>query len=157
MLPPASVGIIRACIDRIGATMHCNAKTFGKPIAEHQLIQQMIAQMQQDLDIGELLVWKAGTLKNRGVSAIHAKPAWPNGSAPRPPAAPPTTRSRFTGPMDIRTSINVERHLRNTKSAVIYEGTTQIHTLMQAAYTLGKRQDRPLRCPMPAYDADAWQ
>ena len=51
----------------------------------------------------------------------------------------------------------MERHLRNTKSAVIYEGTSQIHTLMQAAYTLGMREDRPLRCPMPAYDPDSWQ
>ncbi len=51
---------------------------------------------------------------------------------------------------------NVERHLRNSKSAVIYEGTSQIHTLMQAAYALGMRQDKPLRCPMPAYDAEAW-
>lgn len=51
---------------------------------------------------------------------------------------------------------NVERHLRNTKSAVIYEGTSQIHTLLQAAYVLGWREDRALRCPMPAYDAEAW-
>ena len=52
---------------------------------------------------------------------------------------------------------NVERHLRNSKSAVIYEGTSQIHTLVQASYALGEREDRPMRCEMPAYDAVAWQ
>ncbi|RME57539.1 MAG: acyl-CoA dehydrogenase, partial [Caldilineae bacterium] len=51
---------------------------------------------------------------------------------------------------------NVERHLRNTKSAVIYEGTSQIHTLLQAAYALGIREDKPIRCPLPAYDPDIW-
>src|SRR5438552_1815179 len=45
----------------------------------------------------------------------------------------------------------VERYLRNAKAAVIYEGTSQLHTLIQADYALGYREDRPLRCePWPA-------
>ena len=40
----------------------------------------------------------------------------------------------------------VERYLRNAKAAVIYEGTSQLHTLIQADYALGYREDRPLRC-----------
>jgi len=40
---------------------------------------------------------------------------------------------------------NVERYLRNSKGAVIYEGTSEIHQLMQAGYKLSARQDRPLR------------
>jgi glutaryl-CoA dehydrogenase (non-decarboxylating) len=34
---------------------------------------------------------------------------------------------------------------------VIYEGTREIHTLMQADYALGYRVDRPLRCDLPTY------
>ena len=41
----------------------------------------------------------------------------------------------------------VERYLRNSKGSVIYEGTSQIHTLMQADYLLGYRKDKPLRMP----------
>ena len=45
----------------------------------------------------------------------------------------------------------VERYLRNSKAAVIYEGTSQLHTLIQADYALGYREDRPIRCePWPA-------
>ena len=34
---------------------------------------------------------------------------------------------------------------------MIYEGTSQLHTLIQADYALGYREDRPLRCePWPA-------
>ena len=52
---------------------------------------------------------------------------------------------------------DVERYLRNSKGAVIYEGTREIHQLMQGQYALGYREDRPLRCELPAYDPDIWQ
>jgi alkylation response protein AidB-like acyl-CoA dehydrogenase len=51
---------------------------------------------------------------------------------------------------------DVERYLRNGKGAVLYEGTSEIHQLMQAEYAFGFRQDRPLRCELPAYDAEVW-
>jgi glutaryl-CoA dehydrogenase (non-decarboxylating) len=35
---------------------------------------------------------------------------------------------------------------------VIYEGTSEIHQIMQADYEMGYRQDKPLRCELPAYD-----
>ena len=50
---------------------------------------------------------------------------------------------------------DVERFLRNAKGACIYEGSSQIHTLLQAQYALGYRKDRPLRRELPAYDPDA--
>jgi glutaryl-CoA dehydrogenase (non-decarboxylating) len=34
---------------------------------------------------------------------------------------------------------------------VIYEGTREIHTIMQADYVLGFRQDKPLRCELPGH------
>ncbi|MGD2158939.1 MAG: acyl-CoA dehydrogenase family protein, partial [Anaerolineales bacterium] len=52
---------------------------------------------------------------------------------------------------------DVERYLRNSKGAVIYEGSNEIQRLIQASYALGDREDKPLRCEMPAYDPDLWQ
>jgi alkylation response protein AidB-like acyl-CoA dehydrogenase len=52
---------------------------------------------------------------------------------------------------------DVERYLRNSKGAVIYEGTSEIQQLIQADFALGYRHDRPLRCELPAYDAEYWQ
>ena len=46
----------------------------------------------------------------------------------------------------------VGRFYRNCKGAVIYEGTREIHKLMQADYLLGYRVDRPTRCELPAHD-----
>ena len=46
----------------------------------------------------------------------------------------------------------VGRFYRNCKGAVIYEGTREIHKIMQADYVLGFRQDRPTRCELPGMD-----
>ncbi len=43
--------------------------------------------------------------------------------------------------------------LRNARGAVIYEGTREIHQLVQASYALGYRVDKPLRCPQPPAQA----
>ena len=48
----------------------------------------------------------------------------------------------------------VGRFYRNCKGAVIYEGTREIHTLMQADYVLGLRHDKPTRCELPPSAAD---
>jgi alkylation response protein AidB-like acyl-CoA dehydrogenase len=51
----------------------------------------------------------------------------------------------------------VERYLRNAKGAIIYEGTSEIHQLIQAGYALEYRDDPGLRCELPAYNAESWQ
>ncbi|MER3632377.1 MAG: butyryl-CoA dehydrogenase, partial [Blastocatellia bacterium] len=45
----------------------------------------------------------------------------------------------------------VERYLRNCKAAVIYEGTRDIHTLMQADWALGLKKEKPARVKLPPY------
>lgn len=150
-----AVGIIKACLEesiRYGR----ERKTFGKPIVSYQLVQQMLANMQQSIDIGELLVWKAGWLKNQGIRNTQetSMAKWYCTEAARRAA---DDAVQIHGAYGYSDEYNVERHLRNTKSAVIYEGTTQIHTLMQAAYALGERKDKPMRCEMPAYDPEYWE
>ena len=45
----------------------------------------------------------------------------------------------------------VARYLRNSKAPVIYEGTREIHTIMQADYVFGRREDKKLRCMLPSW------
>jgi hypothetical protein len=47
--------------------------------------------------------------------------------------------------------------MRNARGAMIYEGSNEIQTLIQADYALGWRRDKPLRCEMPAYSVEDWQ
>jgi alkylation response protein AidB-like acyl-CoA dehydrogenase len=149
-----AVGIIKACLEE-SARYAKERQAFGKPIADYQLVQQMIAKMQQSLDIGQLLVWKAGWLKNQGIRNTRetSMAKWYCTEAARRAA---DDAVQIHGAYGYSDEYNVERHLRNSKSAVIYEGTSQIHTLMQAAYALGDRRDKPLRCELPAYDPELW-
>jgi glutaryl-CoA dehydrogenase (non-decarboxylating) len=149
-----AVGVIKACLE--DSVRYAKERmTFGRPIASYQLVQQMIANMQQSLDIGQLLVWKAGWLKNQGVRNTRetSMAKWYCTEAARRAA---DEAVQIHGAYGYSDEYNVERHLRNTKSAVIYEGTSQIHTLMQAAYAMGDRRDKPIRCELPAYDPEVW-
>ena len=47
-------------------------------------------------------------------------------------------------------SVASERATGDRKSAVVYEGTREIHSLMLADDLLGYRVDRPTRCELPA-------
>ena len=150
-----AVGIMKACLEE-SISYAKERKTFGKPIAEYQLVQQMMAHMQQSIDIGELLVWKAGWLKNQGIRNTRetSMAKWYCTDAARRAA---DDAVQIHGAYGYSDEYNVERHLRNTKSAVIYEGTSQIHTLMQASYALGQRKTKPMRCELPAYDPEFWE
>lgn len=150
-----AVGIMKACLEE-SINYAKERKTFGKPIAEYQLVQQMLAHMAQSIDIGELLVRKAGWLKNQGIRNTRetSMAKWYCTDAARRAA---DDAVQIHGAYGYSDEYNVERHLRNTKSAVIYEGTSQIHTLMQASYALGERKTKPMRCELPAYDQAVWE
>jgi alkylation response protein AidB-like acyl-CoA dehydrogenase len=150
-----AVGLMKSCLEE-SIKYGLERKTFGRPIAEYQLVQQMIAYMQQRIELGELMVRKVGWLKNKGIRNTRetSMAKWYCTEAANATA---NDAVQLHGAYGYSNEYNVERHLRNSKSAMIYEGTSQIHQLMQAAYALGFREDKPLRCEMPAYDPDYWQ
>lgn len=45
----------------------------------------------------------------------------------------------------------------NILFGVLYEGSSEIQSIIQAGYALGEREDRSLHCEMPAYDENEWQ
>ena len=50
----------------------------------------------------------------------------------------------------------IERIWRNARVGALYEGTNEIHQLLQAGYALGERTDATLRRELPAYNALTW-
>ncbi|MFN8527984.1 MAG: acyl-CoA dehydrogenase family protein [Anaerolineae bacterium] len=150
-----AVGLIRACLeDSIKYAME--RRTFGKPIAEHQLVKQKIAFMQQWYDAGSLLIQRVGWLKNQGIRNTRETSVakW---YATDHSVQAALEAVQIHGAYGFSDEYSVERYLRNSKGAVIYEGTSEIHQLMQADYAFGFRDDKPLRCELPAYDAEFWQ
>jgi glutaryl-CoA dehydrogenase (non-decarboxylating) len=143
-----ATGLIRACRD--ASTKYAlERKTFGQVIAEHQLVKQMIANMESDYQVSRLLWMRAGFLKNVGRRNTRETglAKWYSTVASERAAGDAVQVHGANGYSD---EYPVGRFYRNCKGAVIYEGTREVHTLMQADYVLGYRQDRPTRCELPA-------
>jgi len=142
-----ATGLIRACRDA-SAKYALERKTFGQRIGEHQLVKEMIARMEADYQISRLLWMRSGWLKNSGQRNTRetSLAKWYSTVASETAAGNAVQVHGANGYSD---EYPVGRYYRNCKGAVIYEGTREIHTLMQADYVLGFRQDKPLRCELP--------
>ena len=145
-----NVGLAQACLDASLKYAH-ERQTFGDEIGRHQLVKQMLAKMLAGIEAGRLLVWRAAFLKNYGVRNTR-ETSLAKWFATDHAVASALDAIQIHGANGYSNEFPVERYLRNSKAAVIYEGTSQLHTLIQADYALGYREDRPIRCePLPAH------
>jgi len=144
-----ATGLIRACLDA-SVTYAQGRKTFGVPIGQHQLVKEMIAQMVSDYDAARLLWLRAGWMKNTGRRNTRetSLAKWFATVASERAAADAVQIHGANGYSD---EYPVGRYYRNCKAAVIYEGSREVHKLMQADYALGYRRDKPRRVELPPY------
>jgi len=150
-----AVGLIRAALE--ASVKYANTrKTFGREIGKHQLIQQKIARMVRDYELGRLIYLKVGWMKNMGIRNTKETSLlkW---FATDTSFEAAHEAIQVHGAYGYSDEYDVERYLRNSRGAIIYEGTSEIHQLMQAAYALGYRQDGELRCELPRYDEKVWR
>ncbi len=150
-----ATGLIRASLE---ASLRYaeERQAFGRAISRHQLVQQKLAYMQQWYDCARLLYLRAGWLKNEGRRNTR-ETSMAKWYATDMSFQAANEALQIHGAYGYSDEYDVERYLRNSRGAIIYEGTSEIHQLMQAGYALGLRQDRPLRRELPAYDPDFWQ
>ena len=149
-----AVGLIRASLE--ASVKYANTrKAFGKEIGKHELVQQKIARMTRDYELGRLQYLKVGWMKNQGVRNTKDTSLlkWFATDASFEAA---NEAIQIHGAYGYSDEYDVERYMRNARGAIIYEGTSEIHQLMQAGYALGYRSDSPLRCELPAYDEAIW-
>jgi glutaryl-CoA dehydrogenase (non-decarboxylating) len=144
-----ATGLIRACRDA-SAAYALERRAFGVEIAQHQLVKEMIAQMESDYQAARLLWLRSGWLKNAGRRNTRETglAKWFATVASERAAGDAVQIHGANGYSD---EYPVGRFYRNCKGAVIYEGTREIHKLMQADYVLGYRADKPTRCELPPY------
>jgi len=144
-----AIGLIRACLD--ASNKYCHERTaFKREIGKHELVQQMIAFMAQSRDVGDLLVRKCGWMKNLGKRCTRevAMAKWTNTVNAQTCA---DHAIEIHGAYGFSNEFPVERFWRNSRGAVIYEGTKEIQQVIQAEYALGYREDHPLRCELPPF------
>jgi glutaryl-CoA dehydrogenase (non-decarboxylating) len=144
-----ATGLIRACRDA-SVRYARERQTFGVEIGRHQLVKAMIAQMESDYQTSRLLWLRSGWLKNEGRRDTRETglAKWMATVASERAASDCVQIHGANGYSD---EYPAGRFYRNCKGAVIYEGTREIHQVMQADYVLGYREDRPSRCELPPH------
>ena len=125
-----AVGIARACLEDSLAYAK-EREAFGKKIVEFQAIQWKLADMATEIDAARLLVWRAATLKDRGVDHILAA------AQAKLFASDVAVRAarecvQIFGGYGYLTDFPAERHYRDAKITEIYEGTSEIMNLVIA-------------------------
>jgi len=147
-----ATGTVRACLDA-SVKYARERKTFGQEIGRYQLVQQMIARMSRDYEICRLLYYKVAWMKNKGLR--HTRDV--------SMAKQYATDAAFNAAHDAievhgaygySAEYPVERFLRNARAPIIYEGTREIHTVLQGEYALGYREDRPVKKSLPPFEPD---
>jgi glutaryl-CoA dehydrogenase (non-decarboxylating) len=113
----------------------------------------MLARMYVGIEAGRLLVFKAGLRKNAGERNTR-ETSLAKWFCTDHAVQSALDAIQIHGAYGYSNEYPVERYLRNSKGSVIYEGTSQIHTLIQADYLLGYRRDHPLRQPQPPFEGE---
>ncbi|MEU1745714.1 acyl-CoA dehydrogenase family protein [Micromonospora arida] len=122
------VGIAQGCLD--AAVGYAGQRTqFGKPIAGHQLVQQLLAAIAVDTAAARLLVWQVADLIDRGQPfATEASMAKLFASEAAVRAA--NNAVQVFGGYGYIDEYPVGKYLRDARVATLYEGTSQIQQLL---------------------------
>ena len=133
-----AVGTIRAALE--ASVRYANQRyTFGRPIGSYQLVQGMIAEMVRGLETSRLLVYQAAWLKNLGVRNTR-ETSLAKWHATECALQATNAALQIHGAYGYSAEYPVERLFRNARAPVLYEGTTEIHKMLQAEDALGYRK-----------------
>ncbi len=135
-----ALGLAQACLDA-SVNYSKDRTTFGQPIATYQLIQKMIADMSVGAEVGRLLLYQVARLRDRGAKRTSKYSSMTKLFNTDLAMKSATDAVQIHGAYGFTSEYHVERFFREAKGLQIVEGTTQIHTIMQAAYALGVRSD----------------
>jgi alkylation response protein AidB-like acyl-CoA dehydrogenase len=127
-LAAGCVGIAQGCLDASVAYAK-ERDAFGKPIAAFQLVQQLLAEMHAETEAARLLTWRAAALADAGkpytVEAATAK--WYASEAAVRAA---NAAVQVLGGYGYVDEYPVAKYLRDARVTTLYEGTSQIQTLI---------------------------
>src|SRR5712671_3236289 len=132
-----AVGVIRACLER--STEYAREReTFGQQIGKYQFVQDMIAEMVLGYETSKLLVMQAAWMKDQGMRNTR-ETSLAKWHATEAAFRAAHLAIQVHGAYGYSAEYGIERYFRNARAPIIYEGTTQIHKLMQAEHALGFR------------------
>jgi alkylation response protein AidB-like acyl-CoA dehydrogenase len=123
-------GLARNALD-LAARYALERRQFGRAIADQEMIQAMLAEMAVRVEAARLLTWRAARLRDAGqpINTASSMAKWYASDAAM---AVTTDAVQIYGGAGYSRDNPVERLMRDAKGAQIYEGTNQIHRLIEA-------------------------
>ena len=110
---------------------------FGVPIAKHQAIQMMIADMATEIDAARLLIYRAAVQKDQGKPFTQAS-AMAKLYASEMASRVTDMAVQVHGGYGYSKSYPVERYYRDARVTRIYEGTSEVHRMVIARGVLAE-------------------
>jgi butyryl-CoA dehydrogenase len=127
-LAAGCVGICRGCLDESVAYAK-DRQQFGKPIAGHQLVQEMIADIAVDADAARALTWVVADLADAG-ERIELAASKAKYFASEAAVRCANRALQVFGGYGYIDEYPVGKYLRDARVTTLYEGTSQIQKLI---------------------------
>jgi alkylation response protein AidB-like acyl-CoA dehydrogenase len=122
------VGIAQGCLN--AATEYAKARVqFGKPIAGHQLVQELLANIAVDTAAARLLAWQVADLIDRG-QPFQTESSMAKWYASEAAVRAANNALQVFGGYGYIDEYPVGKYLRDARVMTLYEGTSQIQQLV---------------------------
>jgi len=131
----AACGMARRALDE-SVRYATSRKQFGRLLAEHQLIQEKLADMVTELDASRLLVYRAAYLKDTGSSRVTREASQAKLYATEAAGRIIDSAVQIHGGAGLVRGSVVERLYRDVRALRIYEGTSEIQKIVIASQLL---------------------
>ena len=136
----AACGMARRALDEALATLR-RANSLGVYFAEHQLIQEKLADMATELDAARLLVYRAAYLKDKGAERVTREASEAKLFATEAAGRIIDNAVQIHGGAGLVRGSVVERLYRDVRALRIYEGTSEIQKLVIAGQLLRENRE----------------
>ena len=131
----AACGMARRAVDE-ALRYSTNRKQFGKLLAEHQLVQEKLADMVTELDAARLLVYRAAYLKDTSEGRQSREASEAKLFATEAAWRIIDAALQIHGGAGLVHGTVIERLYRDVRALRIYEGTSEIQKLIIASQLL---------------------
>jgi glutaryl-CoA dehydrogenase (non-decarboxylating) len=131
------VGLAQACLEA-SISYAGQRQQFNVPLADHQLIQQMITNMATHIEAARLLCYKAGYLRQEGDPGAILATSMAKYFAATTASQAAADAVQIHGANGFTRAYPVQRHWRDAKVMELIEGSTQIQQVLIAKEIMGK-------------------
>jgi acyl-CoA dehydrogenase len=131
----AACGMARRALDQ-AVRYASSRKQFGRLLAEHQLVQEKLADMITELDAARLLVYRAAYAKDSGARRVTREASEAKLFATEAAGRIIDSAVQIQGGIGLVRGNMVEQLYRDVRALRIYEGTSEIQKLVIAGQLL---------------------